>query len=288
MIVGSIFFIILVAACQTQKGANPFAGPISNPDSSTQLFNKSTTVCDPMGGTVSDGNGPRSGLQGKLFYLTDNMPRFTTVEDYTNAIDTRTTVFLNDLNVPTRMFTEGFPTADGSLLQVGGQTLVEWFALYLETQLQLTPDDAPGAYQLAMIADDGGTLELVGSGGTFQRFLDDDGTHSSRLACAASPLLMSQSVGVPARVKYYQGPRTEIALMLLWRPTSLTGVSSEPLCGAVGQNLFFEYHNNPSTPQQAYLDLLSRGWKPLKPGNFGIPGQARINPCNTNGENWAF
>lgn len=277
-IFGTLGFVFFLSACQDK-------GPVANADSSKQLFVKALTVCNPLSQPPSDWLPDRAGLQGKLYYLTDNMPRFTTVEDYTRAIDTGTTVFLNDVNVPTRMFDRGFPTADGSLLMANGKILVEWFELYLETQIQLTGADADGSYQFAMIADDGATMELMGVNG-FKRHVDNDGTHSSRLACATSPVLMDHAVRLPARIKYYQGPRTEIALMLLWRTVpSASSVPAEPLCGATGQDKFFNYFNNPSTPNQAYLDLLSRGWKPLQPGNFVLPGQNRVNPCVT-GSNW--
>lgn len=278
-----ILLSLFITACSGLKSDSRL-GPITNLDTKNQLFARALTVCDPLDGDDNPG-AARGGLQGQLYYLTPDMPRFTTVEDYVHAIDTGTTVFLNDVNVPTRMFDRGFPTADGSLLRVGNDTLVEWFELFLETQIKLDAGDLPGRYQLAMIADDGAVFEIM-QNGNFVRHVDDDGTHSSRLACASSTLTFDSTTRIPARVKYYQGPRTEIALMLLWRPVTDDGITAEPLCGATGQNLYFEYHNNPSTPQQAYLDLLSRGWAPLKPGNFELPGNNRVNPCNTD-DNWA-
>jgi hypothetical protein len=276
-----ILFLI-ASGCTSGNHLGPADSPVTNTDTSDQLYMRALTVCDPLSDDQNQTQDIRLGLQGKLYYLTDDMPRFTTVEDYTRAVDTGTTVFLRDVNVPTRMFDRGFPTADGSLIQANGQTLVEWFELYLETQIQLTDGDLPGNYQLAMIADDGATMEIGDFDGVYTRQVDDDGTHSSRLACATSTVALDGSTSIPTRIKYYQGPRTEIALMLLWRRIPDNMSLDEPLCGATGQNLYFEYHDNPSTPQQAYIDLLSRGWAPLKPGNFALPGRQRINPCTDN------
>lgn len=280
---------VLLASCSMGK----FESLRAIPDSASTrsgprpMFRLDSTVCDPLSDYIPYGSDTM-GLRGKLYYLSDTMPRFTTVENIPSAIDAGIDLFLNDVNVPTRMFDRGFPTAAGTLLQAEGKTLVEWFGINVDSEIVLDGDDAPGAYQFAMIADDGAVMEVseVNSDAGFKKFIDDDGTHSSRLACALKPVEFATNSHLPTRIKYYQGPRTEIALMLLWRKVDPNNPPSEPLCGATGQNLYFEYHNNPSTPQPAYLDLQGRGWEPLKPSNFRIRGsQGGVNPCNTN-DNW--
>ncbi len=192
---------------------------------------------------------------------------------------------LMTLNVPTRDFTEGFPNANGQLLTFNGSVLLEWFALFMESEIQLGPQDAPGSYQLALLADDGAVLSIKAPGNdSFVQFINDDGTHPTTMACATTPLVLNSYDTVPMQLEYYQGPRYQIALQLLWRPWPTSGSAVDPLCGTSGNYQFFDPDNIPSTPEQNYLNLESRGWKPLTSSNYVIPNGGS-NPCNTTGFN---
>jgi len=57
-------------------------------------------------------------------------------------------------------------------------------------------------------------------------------------------------------------------------------MTADPLCGATGNETFFDYNNN-SAPQAAYNQLLSRGWKPIAAANWNLPAFAIFNPCTT-------
>lgn len=245
------------------------------------LYNPKTTVCDPFDIFNEDNYQPVSsiqmGLKGKMYFLTSGMDRFQQVADIPKGIDSQLDIFLKDVNVPTRMFDRGFPTASGSLLMVNNEAVTEWFGLTLDSNLRLTEGDEPGLYQLALISDDGATLDIQ-QNEDWVRWVDADGTHSSRLACSELTLQLDRSSSVPIKLDYYQGPRTEIALMLMWRKVDSANEPLDKLCGATGQNLFFEYRNNPSTPQPAYRELESRGWRPLAPENYGV-GDEDVNPC---------
>lgn len=252
------------------------------------MYDRSTTVCDPMNGNQSIFGGEINGLQGRLYAMApQNQGVYDHVADYINdGIDTGTDVFLNSLNVPTRDFTEGFPAADGRLLSFNGSILFEWFALYMESSIQLGPTDSAGSYQLALLSDDGAILSVKGPGtDTFTPFINDDGTHPTTMTCATTPLTISEYDLIPIQLQYYQGPRYQIALQLLWRPWPTTGSAVDPLCGTSGNYQFFNPDTVPSTPQQNYLNLEARGWKPLAPANFVIPSSG-INPCNTSGQNF--
>jgi len=75
-------------------------------------------------------------------------------ESMATPIDTP--IYLTQLNVPTEEFTRGFTTGNGILLSApDGQPLIEFFALHIESVLQLGPNDSPGYYQFAIASDDG-------------------------------------------------------------------------------------------------------------------------------------
>jgi hypothetical protein len=63
----------------------------------------------------------------------------------------------------------------------------------------------------------------------------------------------------------------------MWRKVDAS-TGKDPLCGATGNEMYFDYNHN-STPQQAYKDLLARGWKPWAPDNYVLPTDDDHNPC---------
>jgi hypothetical protein len=280
--------IASLALIGCQKGGQSNQVPLSTSSSAASQFNKATTLCEPMSGGYQSIFGDEiNGLQGRLYAMAPaNQGAYSNVASYiTYGIDTGNDVFLNQLNIPTRDFTEGFPTANGSLLTFQGSVLLEWFALYMESNIQLGPTDAEGDYQFALLSDDGAILNIKSQGNdSFTPLINDDGTHPTTMACSTAPLTINQYDLIPMQLSYYQGPRYQIALQLLWRPWPKTGSAVDPLCGTSGNYQFFDPDTVPSTPQQNYLDLESRGWKPLSPSNFVIPNNG-INPCNTEGFN---
>jgi len=251
-------------------------------------FAAATTVCSPLNGA-----GPTTdpsiqitylnGLSGRLFSLNPGAPiPQNLAQQFQYSSDVGINLFLNDLNVPTRLFTEGFPNAQGQLLtNAAGTELVEYFGMQLQSAIQLTFNDVPGAYQFAVISDDGSTFSLDPmSNNNFTTLIDDDGTHPSLMKCANSPISLSRGQQIPMKLQYFQGPRYHIALMLMWRPWPAKSADvQDPLCGSEGNNQFFDPNTVPSTPTQNYQDLLARGWKPLVPGNYIIPDLS-FNPCN--------
>jgi hypothetical protein len=270
----------LLLGCQSSSGPS---GAATTSQNDVTKFDMATTVCDPMnGGYQSIFGSEVNGLQGRLYAMApQNDGVYNHVADYiTYGIDTGMDVFLNSVNVPTRDFTEGFPAANGQLLTFNGSVLLEWFGLFLESEIQLSSTDPQGPYQLALLADDGAILYIKSPGNdSFTPFINDDGTHPTTMACATTPLVINQYDTIPIQLEYYQGPRYQIALQLLWRPWPANGNANDPLCGTSGNYQFFDPDTNPSTPEQNYLDLESRGWKPLAPANFVIPNSG-VNPCN--------
>ncbi len=236
-------------------------------------------VCDPFDPAQANYS---NGLKGKLYYITQNQTSVNSVEQFfTQGILSNTDLYLNRLNVPTQLWTEGFLLPNGDKVKNNlDQILNEYFAFNLESKLVLRPQDAEGLYQLALLSDDGSKLEILNSsGGVQQTLINNDGVTQTRLGCANSTINMTYSSQVKVRIKYFQGPRNHISLMLLWRKVANGNACSlqDSQCGISGNNVYFDYNTIPSTPKSAFTQLLSRGWKVLEHENYLLDGQN--NPC---------
>jgi hypothetical protein len=232
------------------------------------------------------------GLSGELRYQPqacrnqegswDDLDKYYTK---TQAVKLPNKIFLTKLDVPTRNFNLGFPKLDGTMIKTQDNAdLVEYFSLKFRTELKLGPDDEEGDYEFAFLSDDGIRME-VGEGASATTYIDSSGLQSTKMSCAtgvvnlrSGSLSLNRTTSLPITIKYFQGPRTEIALTMLWRKA---GSSRDPLCGAMGQDKFFDYRNNPSTPQKAYNDLLARGWKVVPANVFRLPRDEYMNPCES-------
>lgn len=239
-------------------------------------------VCDPFNGE-SEHLGFLQGAQAQLYYLTDDMPRYTTAEDYINngVKFEQLDLYMTHIDIPTRPFDRGFVTQAGQTITTNeGDTLYEYFALDIKGHVALTADDTSQKYQFAILSDDGSVLSMdLGNG--LETVVDNDGNHPTKLGCATEPVDFL-SGPVPFNLKYYQGPRFHISLIVLFRPwpedpNDMNDIS----CGKMGNDLYFDYKSDPPAPQPAYEDLLARGWKVLTPDNYMIPDLSAENPCNT-------
>jgi hypothetical protein len=247
------------------------------------------TVCDPFGG--GGGTNASNGIQAQLTYLANDSTRvaqggLSTVSFDPNASEVQLSpakIILSQLKVATRPFTDGFTVKDsGEKLQnMNGEALIEYFSVRANSNLRLTTADAEGKYELALLSDDGSILDLdpSGEGKSFERWIDNDGTHPNTLGCAPKALTMKRGSEYPIKMNYYQGPRVRIALMLLWRKQSASTVA-EPECGVLRSDPYYftPGTNNSSVPTAKYNELLARGWKPVAPANFVLP-EGQTNPC---------
>jgi len=282
-----LFMVPLGCTNGSGSGTSSLNSALSaNPVVDYSKFAKATTVCSPLNGASNLNPSPyityANGLTGRVYSLNSGatIPQ-NLAQQFASSSDVGINLFLNDLNVPTRLFSEGFPNAAGQLLaDSNGNTLVEYFGIQVSSSIQLTATDAPGPYQLALISDDGSTLSVKTFGNNnYTTLINDDGTHPSKMTCASSPVTLSTYDQIPIQVQYFQGPRYEIALMLMWRPWPKNAADvQDPLCGTEGNYQFFNPNVSPPTPQSNYQALLARGWKPLLPTNYVIP-ELGFNPC---------
>ncbi len=276
----------ILGSCQAPDNKTVIAGQteiiVDDPNNPDQ------NVCDPLGNgnTVS----PNQGLYGQLYYQNPNEPPLTSALSYpTSAHPAGLHLFFSELNVPTRMFNQGFYTQSGQLLQNGqGNTLYEFFGLHFKSKIVLTPNDAPGLYQFAVLSDDGSVINFDFGNG-YETHIDNDGVHPSRFRCAQSFVAMNAASALPTEVFYYQGPKFHISMILLWREVTPEMLASpnpyaHPVCEVTSNTAFFNANDPLSPPTQDWIDqVLGTGWKVLAPGNFKLPDSAPPNPCNNGG-----
>jgi hypothetical protein len=233
------------------------------------------TVCDPFNGNNTQVMS--QGVQGTLFYRTTGMPRMYKVEDYINFTKkSDKTLFFTEMNVPTRIFSEGFSTqTTGVLADDTGAKLIEYFGIKFESTLQLSENDQEGDYELALLSDDGTRLKIKDPAtDSWREIINNDGDHPTRMGCTSEMIHMTRRTQIPIEAIYYQGPRQHIANILMWRKSTTAG--KDTLCGATGNNYFFN-PDQASVPLKPYTDLLARGWKPVAAENFWLNNT--YNPC---------
>lgn len=238
-------------------------------------------VCDPLSGGQTTQTQYTNGIKASLHYKLSNQPRMYKSTDYAQfAFKSEQNLFLSDMNVPTRMFSEGFSTQTGDTLKDDqGQKLIEYFGLKMNSNIILSADDEEGSYEFAMLADDGTQMLLKSEDPDVadQVLIDNDGDHPTKMGCSKKTVQFSRNSMVPFEATYYQGPRYHISNVLMWRKSTTSG--QDPSCNKLGNSLYFNPDKN-SEEQPAFKDLISRGWKVLKPSNFAISKTTEdYNPC---------
>jgi hypothetical protein len=274
-----------LAACSKKNGFGTLEISAESIDAAGQALKSSQynvnlhpmnkTVCDPWGGGGT--GGLQKGLKASLFYRGIGMPRYYSAQEYVDkTVASAQSLFMSDLNVPTRMFSEGFSTqTSGVVKDDAGNKLIEYFGLKFETVLKLRADQNEGSYELGTLADDG-IIVKAKVDGVWKTIINNDGDHPTQMGCAASALNLNRDSAIPLEITYYQGPRYHIANVLMMREPANIGKDQE--CGKLGNTYYFD-PNNQSVPLAPYQGLLARGWAPISADNFYLPGQESYNPC---------
>lgn len=230
-------------------------------------------VCDPF--STDPLPSPKHGIKANLWYRGLNQSRYYNVMDYLlNTTHSEQNLFFSSINVPTRLFSSGFPIeTGGSIENDSHEKLIEYFALKLESQLTLGSTSEPGTYELAVLSDDGAILKIkdpTSSSSAFETLINNDGDTPTKMKCASRLLEIGSDSRIPLELYYYQGPKYHIANMLIWRKVSSNSTpGSDPLCNHSGNKLFFD--PDLDSKPLAWNDLVSRGWKVISPENFLLP-----------------
>lgn len=135
-----------------------------------------------------------SGLKGAVYAIPENT---TFLPDF-DKLKPLGYLYTNQLNIPTRQFSAGFPGISGR---------AEWFAIDYRGRFWIR---TPGKYTFALTSDDGSRLYIDD-----QLLIDNDGVHAAQTATGSvtlGPRLHS------IRITYFQGPKFELALKLAVSP----------------------------------------------------------------------
>ena len=140
-----------------------------------------------FGTTVVDS----AGLRGTIYYL---KPNTGILPDSFKRLKPKGTIYTRSLNIPPRVFTEGFP---------GVTKRFEWFAIDYAGKFWI---ERPGFYEFVLTSDDGSLLYIDDN-----LLIDNDRIHPTQSKAGRVEL----AHGVHAiRVSYFQGPRNGVALIL--------------------------------------------------------------------------
>ncbi len=213
---------------------------------------------------------PPAGYQSNIFEWEENLDRYM----QPGAVLLESPLYVQNLDVPTRLFTEGFPTMSGGLVKDdAGNTLLEHFHFNLESGLTLGDLHEEGLYQFAMLSDDGVRLEIDDT-----TYLEETNKTPTKLVCGTTQVYLRRGEVRDLRVQYFQGPRNHIALQMLWRKVT-SQTPRETLCGEAGNEEWFDYLAAMPTPNHKYRQLQSRGWSVVPASSFVLPGYEPLNPC---------
>ena len=244
------------------------------------LYPAEKLVCEPLGGTPdSRVNG---GLSAELYSIDraalkgEKPESADTIMEKGARADRK--IFFSQLNVPTRAFNKGFVTDLGDALADGkGKALKSDFALKIRSVISLADDQEEGLYEFALLSNDGAVLKIRDDEGVYRTAVDNDGDHETRLGCGTETYDLRHGTEKLIELKYFKGQRPNVALVLLMRKVDQTA-GRDPACGEEGDRKWFAV-NKDSAPEQAYTDLLARGWAPMTKANFSLPQEALFNPC---------
>jgi hypothetical protein len=131
-----------------------------------------------------------TGLRGDIYFIPPQSLKLPKFEKLTPV----GTIYTSELNVPRHDFTIGFPGVTGRF---------EWFAIDYTGKLWI---EKPGKYTWALLSDDGSKLYIDG-----HEVIDNDGQHAPKGIAGTCKLKQGEH---RIRISYFQGPRTQVALIL--------------------------------------------------------------------------
>lgn len=274
----------LLNACSSGGAPDKIEGVVSSSNDGNQTMSQyninsfpiNKLVCDPFDPTPTP--SPKHGIKGQLWYRGAGQPRYYKVMDYIEkTTKSDQALFLSSINVPTRLFSSGFPIATGDFVKDdSGNKLIEYFAMKYESQIVLADDEAEGLYEFALLSDDGSILKIKEPDAnnilpaSWESHINNDGDTPTRMKCSSRFVDMKKGKKIAMELYYYQGPRNHIANMLIWRKAAPGAVAGgDAYCNQSGNSFYFDPDNN-SNPLK-WNDLVARNWKVLSSNNFLLP-----------------
>ena len=175
-------------------------------------------ICDPFSSASSCDPNSGDGLRGNVYYLPNEKNSVQNYIDYGTKLNLY--VQMSNLDIPTRDWSSGFPSSAGGLLKdQNGAALIEYFGMDLKGAIVLTSRQNEDDYDFAIASDDGAILDIDG-----KTLVNNDGQHAREWKCSSDSVHLKVGESHPVRLRYYQGPRVQIALQVYMRPVSKRGM----------------------------------------------------------------
>ena len=284
--------LTLVLALQNCSNNSEFAA-IADSDG---ILNPNKTIVIGPPRPPGEPRKPGDGLVGKIYYLLNDsgskdlsaqgfpdtmkdkngvdvlFPESVSSVNFMIArgIQLEETVIMDQVFIPTFRFADGFTKLNGKIVKDQlGNSIIEAFAFELEGSLTKGNAMQEGWHEMALLSDDGATLEgdLDGNGTYETMLINNDGLHATKLKCSTFAVDFNNSTKIPIRLRYYQGPRHHIALNLLFRKIdNESDAAQDPRCDyePVEADEWFNTYGNKSADlvNSEYGELVSRGWFP--------------------------
>ena len=151
-------------------------------------------TCEELDTGFGDTRYIEGAFRGDIYFISSYSSR---LPDF-SKLDPVGSIYAEHLNIPRRSFSKGFP---------GITDRFEWFAIKYTKTFNVTQ---AGNYVFRLVSDDGSRLYIDD-----KLIIDNDGLHGVKGVAGT----VSLSPGAhKIRVDYFQGPRTEVALLLYVTP----------------------------------------------------------------------
>jgi outer membrane protein OmpA-like peptidoglycan-associated protein len=182
----------LIVPCVASAAPQAKPGAQAKPSTSAK---PAAPAKPPSQGSLGSKDPGLFNLTGTIYFLTDKETRMP--KDLATR-KTEGTIFTDTINVPSRNFTTGFP---------GVTDRFAWFGILYTGRFFV---DVPGEYGWQLQSDDGSRLWIDG-----KEVIDYDGVHGFGAAQGKIELTKGPH---DVRLWYFQGPPTEIGLVLKVKP----------------------------------------------------------------------
>ena len=188
--------------------------------------NPQELICNPLGEDPTIPTTPieNANEYGLLANLYEGQNGWNNLDRYfSEGYKHETAIYFSNFNVPTRSFSAGFNFSDSEFLKTkSGNRLVEWFAIEARGQLVLPDNEAEGLYQIATLSDDGIEVKVNDN-----VIISNKNTHAPTVNCATSLVKLTRNEANDFKLKYFQGPRHQIALMTFIKKISSSTVMTD-------------------------------------------------------------
>ncbi|MBY0414587.1 MAG: hypothetical protein K2Q18_10490 [Bdellovibrionales bacterium] len=219
--------------------------------------NSADLICNPLGGGANPTQpvGSKNGLIANLF---EGSSEWNSLDKYfIDGYKHPENIFFSNFNISTRNFDQGFDLSNGDFLKnKNGLKLTEWFGIEAKGYIVLPESEEDGYFHIMTLSDDGIEVSVDG-----KSILENKYIHSPTFNCATSMIRLKKGEEHDFRLRYFQGPRTQIALVTLIKRVTGTEFEAAAIL-------------KPACPKVESIEAAGqRGYEVIKPEWFTLPDE---------------